>query len=74
MYYFLLLKKKTKYIEFGFMEFFNYCIRMETQKMQRILFQCITNSINQLLNDKKQKIYFSIAAGAIELSKEFLFL
>lgn len=64
------LKKKQKYIELDSWNFLIIDLEGDAEDAKN-LFQCITNSINQLLNDKKQKIYFSIAAGAIELSKEF---
>ena len=64
------LKKKQKYIELDSWNFLIIDLEGDAEDAKN-LFQCITNSINQLLNGNKQKIYFSIAAGAIELSKEF---
>lgn len=64
------MKKKQKYIELDSWNFLIIDLEGNAEDAKN-LFQCITNSINQLLNDDKQKIYFSIAAGVIELSKEF---
>lgn len=64
------LKKKQRYIELDAWNFLIIDLEGNAGDAKN-LFQCITDSINQLLNDNKQKIYFSILAGAIELNEEF---
>ena len=56
MYYFF-FEKETKYIELDSWNFLIIDLEGDAEDAKN-LFQCITNSINQLLNDKKQKNLF----------------
>lgn len=64
------LKKKQKIFELDEWSFLIFSPDGDSKKAKE-LYQDITNSINKLLSENKQKIYFSILAGAIELNKEF---